>query len=172
MIPLSIYTDGSSYPKNPGRGGAGYVLVYNKNDTSVVKSVGYYLGNDITNNYAETQAVIYAVTNLTKPCNIRLYTDSQYVIYGINRINNKHKKLLKTHTYLWGLLEKIMNENKHKISGIKLDAHKESYKNIHSMGNNLADKLAGYSARTGKVIMNTYSSVEEAYRDRPTKQME
>lgn len=73
-----IYTDGSC-SGNPGPGGWGCILKYNK---SVKKLSG---GNiNTTNNRMEMTAVIEALKALKEPCDVMLYTDSQYVCNSIN----------------------------------------------------------------------------------------
>lgn len=73
-----IYTDGSC-SGNPGPGGWGAILKHN----SKVKKISG--GNsDTTNNRMEITAVIEALKALKVPCNVFLYTDSQYVCNSIN----------------------------------------------------------------------------------------
>lgn len=70
---LTIYTDGSCLG-NPGKGGYGAVLLFNEHRKEL--SQGYKL---TTNNRMEMRAVIAALTELKEPCEVTLYTDSQYV---------------------------------------------------------------------------------------------
>ncbi|WP_031481476.1 ribonuclease HI [Maridesulfovibrio frigidus] len=68
-----IYTDGSCLG-NPGPGGYGAVLLFNEHRNEI--SQGY---KRTTNNRMEMRAVIAALSELKEPCDITLFTDSQYV---------------------------------------------------------------------------------------------
>ncbi|NMP16738.1 MULTISPECIES: ribonuclease HI [unclassified Thalassotalea] len=74
---VQIYTDGSCLG-NPGPGGYGAVLIYNKHRKEL--SQGYKL---TTNNRMEMLACIIALKALKEPCQVTLTTDSQYVRQGI-----------------------------------------------------------------------------------------
>lgn len=77
---IKIYTDGAARGNPDGPGGYGTVLVYvdSKGQTHVREySQGY---KKTTNNRMELMAVIAGLENLTKPCNVELYSDSQYVV--------------------------------------------------------------------------------------------
>jgi ribonuclease HI len=72
-----IYTDGAC-KGNPGPGGWGVILNYK----GIVKEL--FGGDpDTTNNRMELMAAIQALENLTKPCAVRINTDSKYVLQGI-----------------------------------------------------------------------------------------
>ncbi|TRW50023.1 ribonuclease HI [Aliidiomarina halalkaliphila] len=72
-----IYTDGSCLG-NPGPGGYGIVMRYGKHRKELAK--GYAL---TTNNRMELLAAAVALETLSRPCNVDLYTDSEYVRQGI-----------------------------------------------------------------------------------------
>jgi ribonuclease HI len=74
-----IYTDGSCLG-NPGPGGYGAVLIYNENRKELAQ--GYL---KTTNNRMEMRAVIAALESLKEPCDVTLYTDSQYVKNAITK---------------------------------------------------------------------------------------
>ena len=76
---VHIYTDGSCLG-NPGPGGYGAILIYGKHRKEI--SDGFNL---TTNNRMELLATIEALNLLTKPCQVELTTDSQYVKNGINQ---------------------------------------------------------------------------------------
>ena len=78
MPEVEIYTDGAC-SGNPGAGGWGAILRYG----SVEKELSGG-ESDTTNNRMELTAVIEALKALKKPCNIVLYTDSRYVMDGVN----------------------------------------------------------------------------------------
>jgi ribonuclease HI len=73
-----LYTDGAC-KGNPGPGGWGALLRYG---TSEKELCG---GEDVTtNNRMELMAAIEGLKALTRPCEVVLTTDSQYVKQGIN----------------------------------------------------------------------------------------
>ena len=69
-----MYTDGGCEP-NPGAGGFGVVLAHPKKRSEV--SGGFRL---TTNNRMEIYAAIAGLELLKKPCQVNLYSDSQYVV--------------------------------------------------------------------------------------------
>jgi len=76
-----IYTDGSCFP-NPGPGGWGSILLFENDERKFEKEIS---GGDreSTNNRMEMQAVIGALEALKRPCNVKIYSDSQYVVKGV-----------------------------------------------------------------------------------------
>ena len=82
---VTIYTDGAARGNPEGPGGYGAVLECLDSKGQVHKkelSAGY---KKTTNNRMELMAVIAALEILKKPCNIDLYSDSQYVVNALNR---------------------------------------------------------------------------------------
>lgn len=79
MPDVAIYTDGSCIPTNPGPGGWAAILVAGENVKELVGSVV----EKTTNQRMELTAVIEALRVLTRPCNITVFTDSQYVQKGM-----------------------------------------------------------------------------------------
>lgn len=77
MAIVEIFTDGACRG-NPGPGGWGVLLRYN--DTEKTLS-GAEL--DTTNNRMELTAAIQGLNAVTRPCDIVLVTDSEYVKNGI-----------------------------------------------------------------------------------------
>ncbi|BAK44132.1 ribonuclease HI [Eggerthella sp. YY7918] len=81
---VTIYTDGAARG-NPGPGGYGAVLHYvDSNGKLHVKelSQGY---ERTTNNRMELLAAIVALEALKSPCEVTLYSDSQYVVNAFNQ---------------------------------------------------------------------------------------
>lgn len=78
MKSVDIYTDGAC-SGNPGPGGWAAILIYNGRRKEIS-------GNDLhtTNNKMELLAVIQALSALKEPCQVTLYTDSQYICNAIN----------------------------------------------------------------------------------------
>ncbi len=80
-----IHTDGAC-SGNPGPGGWGAILTFGAHEKELKGGE-----NDTTNNRMELMAAIMALEALTKPCEIDLYTDSQYVRQGITGWIHKWK---------------------------------------------------------------------------------
>jgi len=78
MKNVTIYTDGAC-SGNPGPGGWGAILIYGE----VIKEIS---GGEVstTNNRMELISAITALEALKMPCNVELFTDSQYVSNAIN----------------------------------------------------------------------------------------
>ena len=72
-----IFTDGACRG-NPGPGGWGVLLRHNGHEKTL-----YGAEAETTNNRMELMAAIQALESLTRPCRVRLTTDSQYVQKGI-----------------------------------------------------------------------------------------
>ncbi len=82
---VTIYTDGAARGNPNGPGGYGTILSYT--DTKGVvhereKSAGY---KKTTNNRMELMAVIIGLESLIKPCEVTVYSDSQYVINAFEK---------------------------------------------------------------------------------------
>lgn len=77
MQNVVIYTDGSCLG-NPGPGGYATVLLTEYKGKQYRKELcGHEV--DTTNNRMELKAVITALAAIKQPCNLLLYTDSEYV---------------------------------------------------------------------------------------------
>ena len=74
---LNIYTDGAC-KGNPGIGGWGAILKYGDK----IKEINGF-SNNTTNNIMELTAVIEALKQLNRKCDIIITTDSNYVKNGI-----------------------------------------------------------------------------------------
>ena len=136
MNEVTIYTDGAC-SGNPGKGGWGAILIY-------AKEKKYMSGSKqlTTNNQMELTATIEALKAISKPSNIALYTDSQYVKKGITSwIFNWKKNGWKT-------------ANKKPVANKDLWIELNKYVDFHSVNwfwvkghsgdryNEIADKLA------------------------------
>jgi len=74
---VEIFTDGAC-SGNPGPGGYAAILKYGK---EIREISGYEV--ETTNNRMEMMAVIEALRQLKRPCEVRIITDSQYVVKGM-----------------------------------------------------------------------------------------
>ncbi len=73
---VHIYTDGGASP-NPGLGGWAAVLISPGHVDRTKEISG--AEPDTTNNRMELTAAIMALRSLNKPCQVKLFTDSQYL---------------------------------------------------------------------------------------------
>lgn len=124
--------------ETPGHGGWGSILMH-KNSKKEISG-----GNkDTTNNIMELTAVVQALRLVKYPCNIKVYSDSAYVVNAFLQgwIYNWVKKGWKTadgspvkNKELW---EELYNFTKvHKIEFIKVKGHSDNE------FNNRCDELA------------------------------
>lgn len=141
---IKIYVDGSSLG-NPGPGGWAVIIIQQGKEIILTGSVP-----QATNNQMELRAVIEALSYFKKPNQIRIYSDSEYVIKGLTEWLPKWKKNgFKTsegkpvkNKELWEILDKLMNF--HKVSLEKVPAHSSE------VYNERVDKLARKSAERWK----------------------
>ncbi|MCU7800053.1 MAG: ribonuclease HI [gamma proteobacterium symbiont of Lucinoma myriamae] len=111
---IYIYTDGAC-KGNPGPGGWGALMKYNGTEKE------FFGGEkETTNNRMEMTAAIQALTQLTRPCDVVLTTDSQYLRQGITQwIVNWKKRGWKTSSKqpvknvdLWKQLDSLVQQHK------------------------------------------------------------
>lgn len=76
---VSIYTDGAC-SGNPGPGGWGAILCYKGTEKEISGAE-----KETTNNRMELTAVIEALKCLKEACEIELWSDSKYVIDGLEK---------------------------------------------------------------------------------------
>lgn len=111
---VTIYTDGAC-SGNPGPGGWGAILVYGE----LKKELS---GGEArtTNNRMELLGAITALEALKEPCEVALYSDSQYLVKAINegwavrwRQNGwmRNKKDPAVNVDLWERLLKLLEEH-------------------------------------------------------------
>lgn len=74
---VTLHTDGACRG-NPGPGGWAAVLAYRDREKEL-----YGYEPDTTNNRMELMAVISGLEALRRPCDVRVITDSQYVMKGV-----------------------------------------------------------------------------------------
>jgi len=77
---VELYTDGAC-SGNPGPGGWAFLLRHPRSGKAVEKSGGEH---ETTNNRMELTAVIEGLSALTRSSEVELYSDSQYVLKGLN----------------------------------------------------------------------------------------
>ena len=79
MKTVTIYTDGAC-SGNPGPGGWGAILMYGQHRRELSGGEA-----NTTNNRMELTAVIQALSLLKEPCIVDLWSDSKYVIDGLEK---------------------------------------------------------------------------------------
>ncbi|PLW74974.1 ribonuclease HI [Cohaesibacter celericrescens] len=136
MSRITIYTDGAC-SGNPGPGGWGALLLFGEHEKELCGGAA-----DTTNNRMELQAAISALEAMKRPCEIDLYTDSQYVKGGItgwihgwkkNGWKTAAKKPVKN-AELWQQLDEALKRHKVEWHWVKGHAGQD--------GNERADELA------------------------------
>ena len=119
---IKIYTDGAC-SGNPGIGGWGAVILIPEKDTINLNGGS----NDTTNNQMELTATIEALKYFRDSKNITIFTDSKYVMNGIETwINNWKKNGWKTtskkpvkNKILWEQLDKEISKHKVEWNWVK-----------------------------------------------------
>jgi len=131
-----IFTDGACRG-NPGPGGWGALLRHNGQEKTLYGAEAL-----TTNNRMELMAAIQALESLTRPCRVRLTTDSKYVMLGIQEwMANWKRRGWKTaarkpvkNVDLWQRLDQARNGHEVEWAWVKgHSGHTE---------NELADELA------------------------------
>ena len=121
MKTVIIYTDGACRG-NPGPGGWGVLIEYGESSKQL-----YGGDNSTTNNKMDLTAAIMALKEIKEPCEIILYTDSKYVLQGIEDwIHNwkkrgwrsANKKPVKN-IELWKELDELRDEHNIKWNWVK-----------------------------------------------------
>ncbi len=143
MKKVTIYTDGAC-SGNPGPGGWGAILMYNETSKEISGA-----SKDTTNNIMEITAVLEALKLLKEECEVKIYSDSAYVVNAFNQgwIYNWKKNNWKTaskdpvkNKELWEELYSLVQ--KHKVEFIKVKGHSDNEYN------NRCDFLATSAIKT------------------------
>ncbi len=133
MKKITIYVDGASRG-NPGPGAAGVVFYNQKKE--IIKSYSEYLGEKITNNEAEYQAVIFGLKKfialfgkkIATSSNIELKSDSELLV---KQMKGEYKL---THPRIQELFIEVWN--------LKTNFGRVDFKLISREQNKEADKMA------------------------------
>jgi ribonuclease HI len=160
---IFIYTDGSciKFKNNISKGGFG-IYIPDKN----VKIGAPLLNQKITNNRAEMTAIIDSLKYLDEwelLKKICIFTDSQYSMYIFNGTgeryeSNGYKNDGKDVPNI-DLIKKLLDlKRKYNIVLLKVRAHTDK-KDRHSLGNEVADKLAQKGALSNDDSNNIFSAL-------------
>ena len=143
MNNIKLYTDGAC-SGNPGPGGWGAILMCN----GIQKEISGAQKNT-TNNIMEITAVLEALKLLKVECNVKIYSDSAYVVNAFNQgwiynwKKNNWKTAGKTPVKNQELWEELYNlTKKHKVEFIKVKGHSDNEYN------NRCDFLATSAIKT------------------------
>ena len=121
---VTIYTDGAC-SGNPGPGGWGCILQYGAHKKEMN---GFMAGT--TNNRMELLAAISGLGALKEPCDVTLYSDSNYLVKAFNEhwIDNwKKKNWIKSdgkpveNQDLWAIL--VLQTKKHHVNFVWVKGH-------------------------------------------------
>jgi len=115
---ITLFSDGSALG-NPGPGGYGVILRYADTEKELSGSYKY-----TTNNRMELQGVIEGLKALKEPCEVDVFSDSSYVVKGINEwikgwIKKDFKKV--KNPELWKEYLEVSKE--HKINAFWVRGH-------------------------------------------------
>ena len=147
---VQIWTDGGCR-NNPGEGGIGIVMKYK----GITKEINGYI-EQTTNNQMELLALIIALKQLKKHCDLHIMLDSQYVKNGITlwikkwKINNwksANKQPIKNKK-LWLELDNLILQ--HNVNFIWVKGHSGDIEN------ELADALCNKAMDTKMPKLNEY----------------
>ncbi len=154
---VTIYTDGSARGNPDGPGGYGAVIIYiDPKGVSHVKEISEGF-EKTTNNRMELMGVIAGLEALNRPCEIDLYSDSQYVIKAFNDhwINNWQKKGWKKsdgkpvlNIDLWQRLLAAAKPHSIRWHWVKGHAGHRENERCDELATNAADNLLPYTAVT------------------------
>jgi len=142
MKQVTIFCDGSSLG-NPGPGGYGVILRYGNREKELT-------GGDsmTTNNRMELMAVIEGLKALKEPCDVTIYSDSSYVVNGINEwlvgwVKRNFKKV--KNPELWQSYIEVAKP--HKIKAIWVKGHNGHPENerCDELARTTAEKFKGKS---------------------------
>ena len=174
---MNVYTDGSCINNGKSHARAGIGIWFGENDTRNISSE--IKGDSLSNNIAELVAIITVFSVLKKEIKdklpINIYSDSEYSINSISKWypnwckNNTldGKKNIDLIKKAYKLFKKYNN-----VSLYYIKAH-TNLKDDHSIGNNMADTLAGeaigikkfkYTETTTKQSSNNNSKEKDDFK--------
>lgn len=154
MKNVEIYTDGAC-SGNPGKGGYGVVLLFEGRRKELSEAF-----RSTTNNRMEVLAVIKGLEALKEPCNVKLYSDSKYVVDAIEKewvikwqkngwYRNKKEKAVNVD--LWEKLLKLLEM--HTVTFLWVKGHADNKENQR------CDTLAREAIAKGNfAVDNNYES--------------
>ncbi len=145
MKDVKIYTDGGCIG-NPGPGGYGVVLLFGEHRKELADGF-----RETTNNRMELLACIKGLAALKERCRVELYSDSKYVVDGINKgwaqrwqknnwVRNKKTGDRAVNPDLWQQLLDLIKQHDVTLNWVKGHAGNKE--------NEVCDQLANAAARS------------------------
>lgn len=143
--PVEIFTDGACRG-NPGPGGWGAILRYKGQERELSGAEA-----DTTNNRMELMAAIMALETLTRPCRVRLTTDSRYVMQGITQwIGDWKRRGWKTadrkpvkNIDLWQRLDAAVGRHQIDWQWVRGHSGHDENERVDALANKAIDRLLG-----------------------------
>lgn len=154
---IEIWTDGACLPRNPGPGGAAWVI-----KTSATFKSGKRAYKHTTNNRMELMAVILALCEVRSGYEVTIYSDSQYFTKAVNLAwlskwkrndwKTSEKKKVKN-VDLWKEIDRLFQEHP--------AVHVEWIPRLSCAGQREADKLANDAATSKEIKRWTDTQYEK-----------
>ncbi|HEY4002557.1 MAG TPA: ribonuclease HI [Candidatus Xenobia bacterium] len=146
MKDVQLYTDGSCLG-NPGPGGWAAILVYGKRERELVGA-----DPSTTNNRMELLAAVEGLKALKEPCQVTLYSDSQYMIKAFTE-----RWIDKWERTGWVTSNKEPVKNVDLWQSLRALTDKHQVKFIHVYGHSGHD----YNERCDKLARNAALALQE-----------
>lgn len=142
MKHIDIWTDGAA-KGNPGPGGYGIVIKYlDKNGVNHRKEIKKAF-ESTTNNRMELLSAIVALKELNQPCDVTLFSDSQYLVNAFNEnwlaawVKSDFRRGYANEVKNIDLWEELIElTKKHNVTFVWVKGHADN------LENNKCDKLA------------------------------
>ena len=140
---VEIFTDGACRG-NPGPGGWGVLMRFDGNEKELHGGE-----KDTTNNRMELMAAIIGLESLNRDCQVRVYTDSKYVMQGITEwIHNWKTRGWKTaskkpvkNADLWQRLDRAREQHQVEWHWVKGHSGHEENERADQLANRGIDEL-------------------------------
>ena len=140
---VELHTDGSCLG-NPGRGGWGYILKFGQHEKEGSGGVAH-----ATNNQMELLAVIKGLSAIKEPCEVQLFSDSKYVLQGLEtwihswKMNNWKTSTKKdvSNKELWVQLHELSEKHKIIFNWVKGHNGDPLNERVDKLANSAAQKV-------------------------------
>ncbi len=145
---VELYCDGACLG-NPGPGGWAYLLRF-RTATGAKEKEGSGGDLETTNNRMELLAAIRGLESLAKPCEVELFSDSQYVVKGITswlagwkRAGwRKADKQPVLNAEIWQVLDAQLQRHRVKAAWVRGHAGHAENERVDTLAREAAEKMA------------------------------